>query len=600
MGESIQRPENESWLSTVLVPAAICAAALLVFMFAVNPTLPWESDQSAKAAQILEIVDAGDYFFSAELPDYYRIRQLPLYYFLSSVLYKLIGGSIFTFMNVSSVVLGAITVLALAYAVRNAFGIHPFWSTLVLLAMPLVVIISTYGNETSWAFGFFALSLLMLTSLQARPYYGAAVAFGCAIACRLDMMLLFPYWLLWGVFGPPAGNPTELLRRVIKLCIVLVATILFVWVLLVRTNPLEFPERFWTTSYLLVASFLSYPFNPSVVLIAFAGWIMLCKSNVGYAVAHLLLLLPLGYYFGTLSTPKYIMVLCLFYGIPAAYLLDRANRVVRTVAVAAILLWMVIGVSNFGVFGPREAKFWYVPTADGPCPIGGYVDFYEFIKTGFYQSRQEEYIDVAGKALAAAAEPNEPGLRLAGDFPWIALPYNRVLRRRAGLEHRIQLPEVTTLDDTKFLMVSWGLVGIEWYQPQLAGKIRGYLENGQIRPHAVVANEDVPFPDLVEVGEHVPAGTNPVLGKRFLFMMDYYRADRPSFRLPMFVEAYKSTTWFKPSEIVGDSFPEPVYRDEQYAAYDRDLPDGRIIGLIRPAAYNKFQPKRPDFGDSSK
>jgi hypothetical protein len=149
-------------------------------------------------------------------------------------------------------------------------------------------------------------------------------------------------------------------------------------------------------------------------------------------------------------------------------------------------------------------------------------------------------------------------------------------------------------------MVSWGLVGIEWYQPKLTDKIRSYLENGQIRPHAVVANEDVPFPDLVEVGEHVPAGSNPVLGKRFLFMMDFYRADRPSFRLPMFVEAYKSTTWFKPSEITGDGFPESVYQDEQYAAFDRDLPGGRIIGLIRPAAYNKFQPKRPDFGDSSK
>ena len=82
------------------------------------------------------------------------------------------------------------------------------------------------------------------------------------------------------------------------------------WVLLVREIP-ESPLSFeWKTNFMLMAAFLSYPFNPSVVIIAAIGWLVLWKINFRYAMVHLLLLTPLVFYFGNLSSPKYI-ILCM-------------------------------------------------------------------------------------------------------------------------------------------------------------------------------------------------------------------------------------------------------------------------------------------------
>src|ERR671919_239563 len=86
-----------------LTPLVILLIAFAVILHGVHWTSPWESDQAAKAAQILEIVDTGDWFLSAGLSDYYRVRQFPLYYFLSALAYAVIGGPIFTFMNLSGV-----------------------------------------------------------------------------------------------------------------------------------------------------------------------------------------------------------------------------------------------------------------------------------------------------------------------------------------------------------------------------------------------------------------------------------------------------------------------------------------------------------------
>ena len=54
----------------------IVVASLAVFAYTVNLESPWESDQSAKAAQIMEIADANDYLLSDSLTRCYFLKLL--------------------------------------------------------------------------------------------------------------------------------------------------------------------------------------------------------------------------------------------------------------------------------------------------------------------------------------------------------------------------------------------------------------------------------------------------------------------------------------------------------------------------------------------
>lgn len=583
-------PPGHRW--PVLTPIVILLATLASFFFALNWTSPWESDQPAKAAQILEIVDSNDYFFSSQLKNYYRIRQLPLYYFFSSLAYKLTGGPIITFMNLTSVVMGTMTILATAYALRNALGIHPFWTAFVLLAMPLVITNSTYGNEAAFSLFFLSLAMLLATSGSMWLYYASAVAFACAIFARIDMVVVIPYWGLWAlIFGPAYENRGALVRRGAMLGAVLAAACAALWLLLVRENSLVSPKfTDWETNLLLVAAYLSYPFNPSVVLLAAIGWLLLCKNKRSYAAVHLLLLVPIVFYAQNLASPKYVIVLTLFYAIPAAYLFARTTIPIRTAGVAAVLVWFVFGISNFGIFGPRQAALWYVPTMDGAIPSGGYINFYGLARQGFYQAKQNESVAVA-KNLLASFETLGPDVRLGGDFPWISLAINRVERRRAGKDPFVPEPAIAKTGDTKFVMVSWGVVGIDRSVVDLKGKVLKFLEQGQIRP--LPPTENAAFPDVVEVGEQVPAGTNIELGKRFLFMHKYYHGYR-AFHLPSFIEPYAATSWFpvnKVPQIAG--LPTPIYEDDHYVAFDVDVPGAEYLGLQWPARYHQFERVTP-------
>ncbi len=355
--------------------AVIVGASLAIFACAVNLESPWESDQSAKAAQILEIADTNDYLLRDSLTRCYFLKLYSLYYSVSGLAYDIVGGPIFRFMNLSSILAGALLVVSTAYAIRNALGAHPLWSAAVLLSMPLVVASSTYGNEAIWALAMLALALFLATCRTSWLYYGSGVAMACAIFCRADMVFAAPFWFAWAaLFRPIEEARTLLVRRMFWLAIVSGAAGGLLWILLVREIP-ESPLSFdFKTNFMLMAAFLSYPFNPSVVIIAAIGWLVLWKQNFRYAMVHLLLVLPLAFYFRNLSSPKYVIVFILFYGIPASLLLSRAAWYVRACGVAAILIWWVVGLSNFGVFGPGRAALWYVPTADGPIPTGGYVE----------------------------------------------------------------------------------------------------------------------------------------------------------------------------------------------------------------------------------
>jgi hypothetical protein len=572
-----------------ITPLVIIAASLAIFAYAVNLSSPWESDQSAKAAQILEIADANDYLLSDSLTRCYFLKLYSLYYSASGLVYDIVGGPVFQFMNLSSILAGTLLVLSTAYAARNALGAHPLWSATVLLSMPLVVVSSTYGNEAIWALAMLALALFLATCRTPWLYYVSGVAMACAIFCRADMVLAGPFWIAWAaLFGPVEEPRTSLVRRIIWLAIVFGAASGLLWILLVREIP-EPPLAFeFNTNFLLMAAFLSYPFNPSIVIIAAIGWLVIWKLNFRYAIVHLLLVLPLAFYFRNLSSPKYVILFTLFYGIPAALLLCRAAWYVRVCAVSAILFWWVVGLSNFGIFSPDQAALWYVPSADGPIPTGGYVKFYQRAREGFYQAKQDERLELASR-LAAATSQIAADVRVLGQYDEISLPYVRYVRRHRGADIDPLIPAQAQDGDNKFVMVRTGYIGLARFAPKKFDLLRGYLEKGQVRP--VFEDDDRPFPDVIEVGEQVPEGTNAILGRRIAFLQDYYQGHM-AVQLPEFIPEYAATSWIKASEqaSAGQNW---IYKDDEFIGFDREEDGARqMLGFPWPARIYNFRPPR--------
>ena len=576
-----------------LTPVAIMLASLAVFGYAVNLDSAWESDQPAKAAQILEIAAANDYLLSDDLVRCYNLKLLPLYYFLSGLVFDAVGGPIFRFMNASSVVAGVLFVLSAVYAIRNALAVRPLWSALVLLSMPLVVISSTYGNEAIWALAFFSAALWLVTCREPVLHYAAGFAMASSISCRMDMVLAVPFLIAWAaLFTPAALKNVPLIRRLAVHAAVLATSLALLWILLMRTMPQQVLSFEWDMNPLLVVAYLTYPFNPTVVLAAVAGWLVLCKANLRYALAHLLLLTTAAFYIGILASPKYIVLCVLFYGIPAALVLERSRWPARVGVVAAILFWWVIGVSNFGVFGPAQAALWFVPTVDGPIPSGGYVKFYERAREGFYQAKQDEHALLTAK-LAAASDAIAPDVHLAGQYSKNTLVYVRYLRRQNGLATEPLIPPLAEPGDTKLVLVRTGYISLARTAPDWLDTVRSYLEKGQVR--SVFSDDKQPLPDVVEVGEQVPPGTNDELGRRILFVQDYYQGHM-AFELPEFIAAYAATSWVDSQQAKNvPGLSQPIYDDHQVAAFDKPVADAaQTLGFPWPARIYNFRPPRPN------
>jgi hypothetical protein len=594
MPESIESNNSSGHASRFLTPVAVVLASAAVFGYAVNLDSPWESDQPAKAAQILEIAAGNDYLLSDKLVRCYNLKLLPLYYCVSGLVYEAVGGPIFRFMNLSSVAGGVLFVLSAVYAVRNALGVHPLWSALVLLSMPILVISSSYGNESIWALAFYAAALWLVTCGAAWLHYAAGAAMACSIFCRMDMVLAVPFLIAWAaIFTPPERVGVPFMRRMTIHAIVLTASVALLWILLVRMIPRQMMAFEWKTNPLLMVAFLSYPFNPSIVLAAVAGWLVLCKLNIRYAAAHFLLLTTLGFYFSNLSSPKYIVLCVLFYGIPAALLLQRSRWPIRVGIVAAILFWWLIGVSNFGVFRPARAALWYVPSVDGPIPSGGYIAFYQRAREGFYQAKQHEHI-VLTSQLAEAANVIAPDVRLVGQYATNSVAYVRYFRRQSGHSIDPLVPPSAKPGDTKLVLVRTGYIGLARGAPDWLDTVRGYLGAGQVR--SVFSSDKQPLPDVIEVGEQVPPGTNNELGQRIAFVQDYYQGHMV-FELPEFVAAYAATSWieFQQAKNV-PGLSEPIYHDREFSGFDRPAPGAaQTLGYPWPARIYKFRAPRKHF-----
>jgi hypothetical protein len=585
-------PASAKTFGTQLIVGGILCAILLGLV--TNLSMPWESDQPAKAAQILEIANRHSYFLTNDVPGCYFLKLFPFYYSASALLYTVTGGDIFAFMNLCSAVFGVVSVLALAWAFRNAFGIQPTWTCLTLLAMPLFVITYTYGNETAWSVAFFSLSLALVSTARRDLHFAAGCAVAISLFCRADTMFFAPYWLIWSLLFCKGNEGESWIKRLLLPIIAFAVTAGALWLLLMREIPKPPTSFEWSWNLKLIAAYLTYPFNPSIVLLGAIGWLLLIKQRPAYAWAHLLLLLPVAFYIRNLSSPKYVICLLLFYGLPAAYLFQQARSSFRVVMVVAIAVWFFVGLSPFGVFGPTGASRWYVPTSDGPCPIGGYLAFYARSHDGVYQVKQAEHIAQA-RDFVDFAKNSDGKYWIAGHWPSGAFPIVRAWGETGTPEQAARVNQIINApgsqgeeqpnDGTRLLVYRSGYLDLSSMDTGMQKLVREWMAKGQLRPVGPGASQLLPT--LVELGNHIPEKENSALGKRLLFAIDYFKGHM-AFEQPEFIAPYRAISLAAPGATAD---AEPIYHDEQVAVFDRPVAGAKIFSYAYPTRY--FEQKSP-------
>lgn len=545
---------------------------LVVLIYALNPSLPWESDQPAKAAQIGFIAEANDYTLS-KVPTIYRLKLFPLYYSTSALIYKAVGGDILTFMNVSSVPLGIVFVVSLAVAFQRVFQIRPIWTTLVLLSMPLVIITFSYGNEVAWALALLAISMALATCKNPIAYLSSGVVYAMAIFCRVDFVFLGPFWLVWSA-AIATEDRENWKKPALQMSAAAAVTTGILWVLLIREIPPR--DAFeWNSSLSLLVANLVYPFNPTIILLAVPSWLWLRKEHSLSAWSLLLLLFSVAFYIGNLSSPKYVAPLIVGYALLAGWLLEQLNGRWRAITIAGILVWWFFAVSIYGAFGPVKGTQWYLPTADGPCPSGAYLEFYRMACSGVFQVKQVEHINITSDVIAYVAQSKDRS-KILGHFAKGMAPYLEV-------KNGVTLPESTTAepqeDDNEFLMTRTGYINIERIEDSWKNRLMRWLEEGRVR--GVGASADAALPSVIKIGDAIPEGENTELGKRILFMIDRYKGHMV-FTLQEHIRDYLPTCWSPSSATKLD---DAIYQDSSFYATDEPTADCVIYSYVWPARY---------------
>jgi hypothetical protein len=561
-----------------LIALALCAlVSLAAFLFAMNWEFPWEGDQPAKAAQIVEIADTNDFFLSENLVDHYKVHLFAFYYSVSALIYKVVGGDILAFMNLSSVVAGVIFVAALANSNWRLFRIHPGWTTFTLLSMPAVVINFSYGNEVAWSMCLLTLSLMLATYRHSAIYYLSGFAYAAAVYSRVDLVLVGPFWLAWSVWVA-RPNEGDIVPRFIKMCLSSALAGAILWLLLLRRVPETNDDLHWADSIKFILAMLVYPFNPSAMLFVIPGWIMLFKSHRTAALILLLLLLQLFYYIGVLASPKYLMPLVFGFGLVVPLFLDRVKWQWRVPAIGLMLIWYVFSVSIYGVFGPEHGRRWYLPTVDGPCPTGSYLSFYNSARKGEYQVKQEEAVSIS-QTLFKYFEEHPDAPPLFGYRPVTALGL-------AAHEMGIKIPEKATVwaepDQPVMLMIrpAYLFTARMWINPEHRKVFDEWINHGQVR--GVGDDADAALPSLIEFGPGISEGNDYELSERILFMNKYYQGHQLH-KVEEFVPEYRSLTWV-PINLV-PAGAKPVYQDDEFAALEQPVEGGDVYGYVWPEAY---------------
>lgn len=586
------------WIERLLI-VAIAAAVLL---YASRLDLPYETDQLAKAGKILYLAHQRDFLNPVGSYEFYKDYLFSFYYIASSLLYSLFQGNIFVNTNLQTVVFGTIFLASVAEISKRVYRAKPAYTLFVFLSMPIVILTFIYSNESAFALTFFTLSLLVVL-MPWRGKYGLATGLYCAaIYCRPpEYILLVPFWLFWTVsYAESYEDKWAYIKKMAYLLGLLSLFGISYWLIflgLPNEYVLSYREAHaYETNVKLLAAFLTYPFCFSVILLGLGANFLLVYEHRKKALISLLFLLPLLFYLGYfyLASPKYLVFLSLFYGIPVSVLLTRVRWAIKVPIILSILVWWFVSISPYGIKA-ATGQYWVVPTADGPVPTGAYLSFYQSTHQGNTsdQVRLQEELMV-GKQLLGFRDQSPNyfavfwGNSAHSRILAYALAHDSVAKFDREAE-RFQYEVYRSQEDQQFfqpdatqpllLIAKPAYLNQAPYSEKFTAEMERFLKAGQVR--SLSENSEV-LPALIEVGESVPKGSDLALGQRILFMRTRYKNNVPraSSEFLVFKDA---TCWIES----GKTQPKlaPIYTDAQYSAYAVDVPGCQIFALDYPAAY---------------
>ncbi|OHB75438.1 MAG: hypothetical protein A2Z34_07365 [Planctomycetes bacterium RBG_16_59_8] len=154
-------------------------------------------------------IDVAQRFHEGDFRGALAVGYQPLYPFLTSLLYPLLGDWIAAAQLVS-ILFSALTVLPLFFLVRELFGGHPAWRSVALVTLFLFIFIPlptrlssqalTTGSATFFLLTSVWLSVRAIATERWSAFAWATFAILCGYLVRPDILLLFPLlagWVVW-------------------------------------------------------------------------------------------------------------------------------------------------------------------------------------------------------------------------------------------------------------------------------------------------------------------------------------------------------------------------------------------------------------------
>ena len=563
----------------------VAVMAFFVLLFSTNfMGFPPETDQFSKAGKI-EYIEDHNTFFNPLYGPKYRDYFFSFYYVFSALIYKLFGGNIFNNMNFQSVILGTIFLSSISYLLCRIHSINPFYTFFVFLSMPIIVTTFSYGNEVAYSLTLFTSSLLSAIISFRFRYLLSAILYCMAIFCRSDLVLTVPFWVAWMSFY--SADHEDILGRFkmgTKALAYLIICCFIYWILFLRSFPNISSATFeYETNLKLLAAYLTYPFCLSLAILGLIGYFLVFLKQDKKAWIYLLLLVPALFYINKLTTPKYIIILTLFFGVSAAFMISKLKPTLKVIAISSVLVFWFISISPYGIKILNGYHF-IVPTDDGPIPTGAYLSFYDHLRRGFYRAEYRDEIESSQDIVKYLSTQKD-------DF--IVIPYNfQIIHyyiHKSELAKSYDI-ERYRLNSREFYRSKRVIMARRRYlkSAKMPEEFLEYLKNGQVR--SITSNNQI-LPSFVEIGAWVPKGTNITLGNRILFFHNYYKGYGSLVYSEGFPKMYNTSCWMENhGKTVAPQQGVELYKDEHYTVLSSISKNCKYYGYELPTFYYKNKP----------
>lgn len=591
--------ENRVPVRTGLAGAATVQIALIALFTAVflalsvNVFLPYEQDQGSKAAKIVYMVRSNTIFEPLSGPRFYKDSLFSLYYMISAIVYKAAGGNIFSVMNMLSVFMGVIFFSSLSMLLNKV--IHTSYITIwaVFFSVPILTTTFLYGNEVAFSITFFVISLVFLSFSQTRlARFWSALFLSASVLCRADIILLVPFWVGWYLWieGFSLSNKETIGGALEVLVSFALITILY-WFIFIRRLEIPSLSFEYHTNLKLLVAYLVYPYNPTLVLLGAIGICYLILKKQRVVLFLFCLTLPFFFYLNNLSSPKYIISLAFFWGIPALMLLNKMSGTGKIFTFACIGVWYLISITPYGINGFRDGAALFIPTADGPVPSGSYLWFYEYSSEGFYSAKYKGEMESAQEMVRYISTKASSNVAMVGRFNdhflITALAMSPYFTEIPVWMEKWNMDAFPERPGIRSIMPQRAYLSVNNMSAHVREKYTAFLADGRIRGIADATTENTVFPSVIEIGDAVPPNSDPDLVNRLLFIYDYY-AGEGIVNTSIDPKINRPTYWVHTSTVVpGDA--EPIYQDDEWKCYTRILPGSQIWVTELPVVYSSEQ-----------